>query len=118
MSYFLVGITEIKDGSVHATDFHDSVELAWPGWPRDFAPRPIPKGIRAYVDVVSVRKNESGWRFQVKQSFSSQKTLKDYKGTYRLKILATSENAEPCEISIDVSYDQDWHSLRASPSPG
>jgi hypothetical protein len=112
---FLISVSEVIEGNVHKASFHDSMELAWPGYPRDFAPRPIPKGIDAYVDVVSVRKNESGWRFHIKRSFSSQ-PFKDYKGNYRLKILATADNAEPVELEIDVYYNQDWHSLRAATS--
>ena len=110
---YLVGIGEVDHTSIHETNFHNSMVLAWPGWPQDFTSRVIPKGIEAYVNVVSVRKNEAGWRFHVNNIFASQQELKNYTGTYRLTLLATADNADPVELKIDVTYNQDWHSLRA-----
>jgi hypothetical protein len=110
---YLVGVREVDHTSTHETSFHDSMVLAWPGWPVDYDSRIIPRGIDAYVNVVSVSKNESGWRFHVKSLFASQQELKNYSGTYRLTLLATADNADPVELKIDVTYNQDWHSLRA-----
>jgi hypothetical protein len=110
---YLVAVTEVDHTSTHETSFRDSMVLAWPGWPQDFTSRVLPRGIDAYVNVVSVSKNEAGWRFHVKNLFASQQELKNYKGTYRLTLLATADNAEPVELKIDVTYNQDWHSLRA-----
>ena len=110
---YLIDIKEVDHTSTHETSFHDSMVVAWPGWPEDFDARVIPRGIDAYVNVVSVRKNEAGWRFHVKNLFASQQALKGYSGTYRLTLLATADNADPVELKIDVTYNQDWHSLRA-----
>jgi hypothetical protein len=110
---YLIDIKEVDYASTHETSFHDSMILAWPGWPEDFDPRVIPRGIDAYVNVVSVSKNEAGWQFHVKNLFASQQALKAYSGTYRLTLLATADNAHPVELKIDVTYNQDWHSLRA-----
>ena len=111
---FLVSIVEVHQASIHETSYHDSMALAWPGYPREFGARAIPKGIDTYVDVVSVRKNEAGWRFQVKSLYASHQALKAFKGTYRLTLLATADNAEPIQLMIDITYNQDWNSLRAS----
>jgi hypothetical protein len=110
---YLVGLTEVSNSTEHKTNFYDSMELSWPGYPQNFESRSVPSGIDMYANLVSVSKNQSGWRFQVKQMYASQGNLKAYKGTYRFRLLAIADNAAPAELFVDVHYDQDWHSLRA-----
>ena len=43
----------------------------------------------------------------------SRSRLKNYRGTYRFKLLATADNAERVAYRIDITYDGDWHNLRA-----
>ena len=114
---FLIGLQEVKDGNVRSTSFYDSMELSWASYPEDFNPRDIPNGVENYANIASVTKNKSGWVFHIRQIFSSHKDLMNYKGTYRFKLLATADNADPEFLDVDVSYDQSWQSLRANTSP-
>jgi hypothetical protein len=68
---YLVGVREVDHTSTHETSFHDSMVLAWPGWPVNYDSCVIPRGIDVYVNVISVSKNASGWRFHVKSLFAS-----------------------------------------------
>ena len=110
---YLVGVEEIQHAGVTQTAYKDSMPLSWPGYPKDFNPRDLQRGIHAYTNVVSVMKHEAGWHFHVPQLFASQQNLKDYSGTYRLTLLATADEAEPYHFQIDVDYRRDWHGLRA-----
>jgi hypothetical protein len=111
---FLTKIREFTDGNFHETPYFDSKPLRWPGYPDDFAPRNVPKGIDSFIDVVGVRKDMSDWRFKVESLYANQQSLKTFKGTYRLTIVATADNANPTSFEIDVTYNGDWHSLRAT----
>lgn len=111
---FLVGLKEVRNTNTHATTFHDAMVLAWPGWPKDFDSRVIPNGIETYIDIVSVIKGQVGWNFHVKKLYASHSALKSFNGTYRLTLLATADNADPARLTIDVYYDQNYDSLRAS----
>jgi hypothetical protein len=107
---FLVGLHEVHHSGLTATNWYDSLPLPWAGW--DHQPRNIPKGPEFYVDVMRVSKSFSAWRFSAK-TFGSQNALMNYRGTYRFRLLATADNAEPAACEIDVTYDGDWHNLRA-----
>jgi hypothetical protein len=109
---FLTAITEVHpSGKTTPTVFHDPMPLAWPL--NDFEPRDMPVDIPFYVNVMSVSKSEAGWMFAVKQMFASHAPLKGYKGTYRLQLTITADNAKPAKREIDVTYMGDWHGLRA-----
>jgi hypothetical protein len=49
--------------------------------------------------------------------FESRTGLTSYKETYRFHLIATADNAEPATCAVDVSYDGDWHNLRAVSAP-
>jgi hypothetical protein len=73
----------------------------------------LPVGLDFYADVLRVSKSVPGWDISVKQLFASEGGLRDYSGTYRFHIVATSENAAPAACVVDVTYAQDWHNMRA-----
>jgi hypothetical protein len=108
---FLANVREVHPSGMTTTSFHDSMPLAWAGW--NFSPRDIPRGVEFYVDVVRVSKHVSGWRFSVERLFASHAELKDYRGTYRFSLMVTGDKADPAMCEVDVTYDGDWHNLRA-----
>lgn len=108
---FLTAITEVHPSGTTPTSFHDAMPLAWPGW--EFSPRQIPRGIEFYVDLMRVSKNVSGWWISVRELAVTQADLRSYRGTYRFHVTAVADNAKPEKYEVDVSYDGDWHSLRA-----
>jgi hypothetical protein len=108
---FLVALHEVHHSGLTATSWYDSLPLPWAGWV-DHQSRNIPKGPEFYVDVMRVSKSYSAWQFSAK-TFASQSALRNYHGTYRFRLLATADNAEPAACEIDVTYDGDWHNLRA-----
>jgi|GEM_PF-3057415 len=116
---FLASLQEvISQEQLLQTSFHDAKPLAWAGW--DFKPRDIPPApnVHFYVDLTSVLKKQSGWRFSVENGlFAGQTSLTSYRGTYRFHLIATANNAEPATCAVDVSYDMDWHNLRAVAAP-
>ncbi len=112
---FLTAITEVHTSGIMPTAFHDPMPLAWPL--NDFDPRDVPVGIPFYVNIMRVSKNEPGWMFSVQQMFASHAPLRDYKGTYRLQLTVTADNAKPGKCAVDVSYAGDWHGLRALAAP-
>ena len=89
----------------------DSLVLRWPG--NEFDARDIPRGINQFFDVVGVLKNRSGWRFAYKERFSNLAELPNYRGTYRFTVQVTGDGVAPVGRKIDVTYDGDWHNLRA-----
>ncbi len=110
---FLTALHEVHVSGVTQTNWYDSMPLPWAGW--DFTPRDVPSGPEFYVDVVKVSKDYSDWIFF--KLFASQTNLKNYRGTYRFRLLATADNADPVVREIDVTYDGDWHNLRAVAVP-
>lgn len=84
------------------------------GYPKDYNSRPIPPGIHSYVDVLRISRGDSSWNFRIKALFASQDSIKNYRGTYRLKIVATADNAKPAEVEFDVTYAGDYTSLRTT----
>jgi hypothetical protein len=108
---YLAELTEIRTSGQISTSLYDAKQLQWAGL--DFIPLDIPRGVNLYVDLAWVSKDQPGWRFSVQRLFASQSGLKTYRGTYRFHLLATAHNADPAVCSVDVSYDGDWHSLRA-----
>jgi hypothetical protein len=115
---FLTSLKEVQpSGTILPTSLYDSKPLAWSGW--TFAPRDIPPASRVhfYVDLTRVSKHEQGWLFSVEQLFASQTALQKYSGTYRFQLTLTADNAKPATCEIDVTYKQDWNSLRAESAP-
>ena len=111
---FITEIKELNGMQTHPTKFYDAKELPWAGYPQDYSSRPIPPGINSYVDVIRFSKGESSWNFRVKALFASQESIKNYKGTYRLKVVATADNAKPTEVEFNVTYTGDYTSLRTT----
>lgn len=111
---FLTEIKEINGMQEHPTKLYDAKELPWAGYPRDYASRPVPPGIQSYVDVLRISKGDPSWNFLVKALFASQESIKNYKGTYRIKIIATADNAKPTEVEFDITYNSDYTSLRTA----
>jgi hypothetical protein len=107
---FLTGIEEVQQSGVTNAPFYDSAPLSWAGW--DFAPRDIPPGVEFYCDVFKISKSQAGWLLGVEKVLSSQKSLMGYRGTYRFRLLATADNAEPIKYAIEASYNGDWNNLR------
>jgi hypothetical protein len=108
---FLTRIEEVQPSGTTLAPFHDASPVSWAGW--NFSPRTVPRGVDFYCDVMKVSKDDSGWHMTVEKLFSDRKKLSDYRGTYRFHLLATADNAEPESYEIDVTYDGDWHNLRA-----
>jgi hypothetical protein len=108
---YLVKLEEVHPSGATPTTFFDSLVLRWPG--TDFDPRDIPRGINQFFDVVGVLKNQSGWRFSYRERFSNQAELPNYRGTYRFTIQVTGDGVAPAGRKIDVTYNGDWHNLRA-----
>jgi hypothetical protein len=109
---YLAALTEKNLSGQLPTAFHDAMPLAWPVW--TFSPRDIPKGADFYVNVVKISKAVEGWSLCVEQTYASHEKLKPYRGTYRFHLLATAENAVPAICDIEVTYNQDWNTLRAA----
>jgi hypothetical protein len=108
---FLTALHEVRSDGTVQTVIKDSKALAWAGW--HFAPIDIPAGVNFYVDLMTVSKAESGWRFSVERLFDSQKKLLDYRGTYRFSLMVSGDNAAPARCEVNVEYNGDWHGLRA-----
>lgn len=110
---FLVALREVHPSSVKDADFHDSMQLPWVGW--SFQPKtiPPPTEVVSYLDLVRVRKNTPGWDFAFERQLYSHQKLKGFRGTYRFRVVATADNAEPTFCEIDVDYRGDWNNLRA-----
>jgi len=107
---FLTDLQEVHTPHSSRTRLHDTLPLPWAGWA--FEPRDIPPGITFYADVVRVSKNKAGWIFSAKW-VPSDAELATYSGTYRFKVKATADNAATVACEVDVTYKQDWNTLRA-----
>jgi hypothetical protein len=111
---FLAYLEEVHpSGLTTRTVFLDARQLAWAGF--KFDPLDLPRDLDFYADVVRVSKAASGWGISLEQLFSSERSLESYKGTYRFHVIATSDNARSARCVIDISYNGDWHNLRAVP---
>ncbi len=108
---FIAALSEVHPVGTTPTSLHDAKQLSWAGY--KFSPLDVPPGVDFYVDILRVSKHEPGLVLCVERLFASQSGLKNYRGTYRFRLLATASNAEPAACEIDVSYDGDWHNLRA-----
>jgi hypothetical protein len=109
---YLTALTEENLSVQLPTVFHDAMPLAWPIWA--FRPRDIPKGADFYVNVLKISKETKGWFLCVEQTYASHEKLKTYKGTYRFRLLATADGAVPAICDIEITYNQDWNTLRAA----
>ena len=67
-----------------------------------------------YADVVHIRKGAAEYFFDIQErKLVSNARLKE-PGSYRLKLLATADNAEPSEpLTVTVRYDGSWDSFHA-----
>jgi hypothetical protein len=113
-----VYLTALKElllgGSTIPTVMDDAKVLAWAGW--NFSPIDVPPDVGSfYADVVRVSKHDRGWLFSVEKLLAHQQKLKEYVGTYRFRVTVTAENAPASSCEVDVTYNGDWHSLRAAP---
>jgi len=109
---YLTSLREVQASGTTPTSFYGSGPLAWEGW--EFQPRDIPQGVTFYVDLMKVSKHAAGWLFSVQKPPSS---LKNYSGTYRFQLTLTADDAVPATCEVDVTYTQDWHTLRAVAVP-
>ena len=110
---YLTALNEVYPGGIVATALDDSKVLEWAGY--HFSPMDIPPEGVAYADVVRISKHDRGWLFSVEKLFAHQKKLQDYGGTYRFRVMVVAENAVKSSCEFDVTYNGDWHSLRAMP---
>jgi hypothetical protein len=113
---YLVNLEEVHTAGITPTTFVDSFVLRWAGVPQDpnrYNPRDLPIGINRFFDVVGVLKNKAGWRFTFRERFSEHDELPNYAGTYRFTVLVTGDGVVPAGRKIDVTYNRDWHNLRA-----
>jgi hypothetical protein len=110
---YVNSIKEIVNTKEQNTLFLDARQLSWPR--NDYTARDIPRGITCCVDIVGIRKDISEWRFKINNNlYASEEPMKSFRGTYRFELIATAENAKPFPHKIDVTYDGDWHQLRAA----
>lgn len=108
---FLVAVSEVQASGHTGIDIKDSRQVSWAGW--NFNSKVIPREVRFYVDLVRFRKESSGWDFPFEPRLNQDQPLKDYKGTYRFRLVAVADNSEPAFIDVDVEYRGDWHGVRA-----
>jgi hypothetical protein len=112
----VVYLTELKEmhpgGSTVPTAIEDSKVLPWAGW--HFSPKNVPPDGTYYADVVRISKDERGWLFCEGDKQGYQQRLKDYLGTYRFRVMVVDENTSKASCEIDVTYNGDWHNLRAT----
>jgi hypothetical protein len=111
---YLAGVKEVHPTHLNPTAFYDPMPLSWPN--RDFETRDMPRGVDMYVDIVRISRHSPGWNFSVKDLLASALKLLNYSGTYRLYLVATAENASPAMCQVDVTYKQDWNTLRVAES--
>lgn len=108
---FLTGVHEVQQGGqLTNTTYCDSLPVPWAG--NDLQPRDIPEGPHFYVDLVRFSKEQAWWYFGA-NLFSSDDDLKKFKGTLRLSLMVTADNASPHACAVDVTYKGDWKELRA-----
>jgi hypothetical protein len=109
---FLARLEEVHpSGKTTRAPFFDSRQVAWAGFL--FTPFDLPRGLEFYADVTRVSKATSGWAIFVDRLFSNERVLEQYSGTYRFHLMATADNTEPATCIVDVTYNGDWHNLRA-----
>ena len=108
---YVTAICEVLASGTTPSRLHDAKQLGWAG--HDFSGLDVPRGVDFYADVVRISKSDPGWKFSVQRLFASQQELVHYRGTYRFYLLGTADNADPSTCEIDVTYDGDWHNLRA-----
>ncbi len=113
---YLAGIEEVNESGTCPTTFQDAMPLSWPL--KDFEPRHLPPSVDVYVDLVIISKDDPGWSFGVKQLYASQELMKIFKGTYRFHLVVTAENAKARKASVEITYKQDWNTLRAQTKSG
>jgi hypothetical protein len=108
---YLLNIEEVHGDKVVETSYHDSLQLPWPLDDRDA--RDIPSGVNFFADVVGVRKDSPGWRIKTGTLYASHAGLYTYKGIYWFTILVSGDGVKPARRKIQVTYNQDWHTLKA-----
>jgi hypothetical protein len=108
---FLTALTVIQSSGSTSTSFKDSRQIQWAGW--NFDPKAIPREVTFYVDFARVSKNNPGWEFCFEKGRAQDQDLKGYKGTYRFRLVAVADNAEPAYLEVDADYKGDWHNLHA-----
>ena len=108
---FLTSLREVNNGQPTRPVISDSLQLKWAGWGAE--PRDVPSQVSFYADVIVISKNTAGWNFATKEQFASMSNLAKYSGTYRFEVTATAENASHAKCEVDITYRQDWNTLRA-----
>jgi hypothetical protein len=104
----------VRNGKVVSADLKpDSAQLPWEGG--DFDPRDIPFGAAQYADIVHFSKEpeKSGWDFHARPPYLNRdRSLTDYRGTYRFSVLVSCDGVTPATKPINVDYNGDWQSAR------
>ena len=108
---FLTALTGVQNSANTSTAFKESRQTPWAGW--HFEPRAVPREVTFYVDFVRVSKQASGWQFIFERESIQDEPLKGYQGTYRFRLVAVADNAEPAYLDIDVDYRGNWKEFRA-----
>jgi hypothetical protein len=102
-------ITAIQcDGTEY---LHDARIISWPP-NKDFDPRDIPRGISMFANIVTMKKGDLGWNFQIPNPYGLH-SVRLHPGTLLLRITATADNAKPKSIAIEASIKADLSGFQA-----
>jgi hypothetical protein len=102
---YITAIQPVVNGNASDDQLYDGRIVSWPP-NRKFDPRHIPRGVRMFANVVTMREGHLGWDFQVPDQYGMN-AIRSHPGTLRFRITATAENAKPVSIYIEASIKAD-----------
>jgi len=97
------------------TLYCEALQLAWSASPegRAFDPVDIPKDVRKFVDVVSVREGSTSIRSHViAHLYRYEDMLTKQSGKFRYTVLVAGDNMKPQSVKVGLEWNGDFKQYR------
>lgn len=109
---YLTSIQPVTTGTVGKDHIYDARPISWPP-NNEFNPRDIPRGVTMFANVVTIKKGNLGWTFQIPSTYGLEQELLTHPGTMRIGVTATADNANPVSIYVRASIKADKSGFEA-----
>lgn len=119
---YLVNIERIgPSGAWEATDYCESMQLAWSGRGGDaYTALDLPKDVPHFVDLLSTRQGSKSFDLAIQLKLFRHEALLVSAGTYRLTIVVSGDGVRPEWIWLSFTWSGDWDGFKlavAEPRP-
>jgi hypothetical protein len=104
-------------GKFAPTIYCDSLQLAWSARANTeeaYRPLDLPRDINQFIDIVSTRRPESGYKVMTNPHLYRYEPLFKEHGKFRYTVLVSGDNVKPVSVQVVFEWSGDWHNFAVS----